>query len=145
MPDLVESLDLRALERAAAVILADELASAATLHLPGGRERHRCQLEHAIDLANRVLAAAEDANADEDARTSAGARATLVKAHAARAQDARHGAGQLSLGAQRAPTCEACDDGWQRVEGIVAGGPTGFQNRRCRDDLRPDVGPCHQS
>ena len=120
MPDLVESLDLRALERAAAVILADELASAATLHLPGGRERHRCQLEHAIDLANRVLAAAEDANADEDARTSAGARATLVKAHAARAQDARHGAGQISLGAQRAPTCEACDDGWRRVEEIVA-------------------------
>jgi hypothetical protein len=43
-----------------------------------------------------------------------------VRAHAARAQDARHGAGQLSLGAQRAPTCEACDDGWQRVEEIVA-------------------------
>ncbi len=112
------SLDLRTLDRAAATILADELASAATLHLPGGRERHRRQIEHAIDLANRVLAAAEDANAD--ARTIAGARATLVKAHAARAQDARHGAGQLSLGAQRAPTCEACDDGWQRVEEIVA-------------------------
>jgi len=46
----------------------------------------------------------------------------LVKAHAARARDARHGAGQLSLGAQRAPTCEACDDGWRRVEEIVAVG-----------------------
>jgi hypothetical protein len=44
----------------------------------------------------------------------------LVKAYAARARDARHGAGQLSLGAQRAPTCAACDDGWQRVEEIVA-------------------------
>ena len=43
-----------------------------------------------------------------------------MKAHAARAQDARHGAGQLSRGAQRAPTREACDDGWLRVEAIVA-------------------------
>ena len=120
MSDLAASLEVHTLERAAAVILADELASAATPHLPGGRERHRRQLEHAIDLANRVLAAAEETNANADARTSAGARTTLVKAHAARAQDARHGAGQLSLGAQRAPTCEACDDGWQRVEEIVA-------------------------
>src|ERR1039457_2475326 len=120
MPDLAASLNARTIERAAAVILADELAQAATLHLPGGRERHRRQLEQAIDLANRVLAAAEETNADGDARTSASARSTLVKAHATRAQDARHGAGQLSLGAQRAPTCEACDDGWQRVEEIVA-------------------------
>ena len=30
----------------------------------------------------------------------------------------RHGAGQLSLGAQRAPTRADCDDGWQRVEEI---------------------------
>jgi hypothetical protein len=114
MPALSEFLDARALERAAAAIFADELAQAATLHLPGGRNRHRRQLEHAIDLANRVLAAAENAG------VIAGARSTLVKAHAARAQDARHGAGQLSLGAQRAPTREACDDGWQRVEEIVA-------------------------
>ena len=116
-PDLAASLDVHALERAAAVILADELAPAAALHLPGGRDRHRRQLEHAIDLANRVLAAAEQEGGD--ARLSAGARATLVRAHAARARDARHGAGQLSLGAQRAPTCEACDDGWRRVEAIV--------------------------
>src|SRR5262249_2520517 len=45
----------------------------------------------------------------------------LVAAHAARAEDALHGAGQLSRSAQRAPTREACDDGWQRVEAIVAG------------------------
>ena len=112
--DFAASLDAHTLARAAAVILTDELAQVATLHLPGGRDRHRRQLEHAIHLANRALAAAEDAE------TIAGARATLVKAHAARAQDARHGAGQLSLGAQRAPTCEACDDGWLRVEEIVA-------------------------
>jgi hypothetical protein len=116
MPDLAGSLDARTLERAATAILSDELAQAATLHLPGRRERHRRQLEHAIDLANRALAAAED----RDTGTIAGARSTLVKAHAARTQDARHGAGQLSMGAQRAPTCESCDDGWLRVEEIVA-------------------------
>jgi hypothetical protein len=115
MPD---SLDAHTLERTAAAILADALAPAAALHLPGGRDRHRRQLEHAIDLANRVLAAAEENG--RDAGTCAGARSTLVNAHAARARDARHGAGQLSLGAQRAPTCAACDDGWQRVEEIVA-------------------------
>ncbi|MGB8298336.1 MAG: hypothetical protein WCG85_23175 [Polyangia bacterium] len=118
MPDLAASLDAHTLERAAAVILADELAQADTLHLPGRRDRHRRQLDHAIDLANLVLAAAEQAGGDR--RLSAGARSTLVAAHAARARDARHGAGQLSLGAQRAPTGEACDDGWQRVEEIVA-------------------------
>jgi hypothetical protein len=118
MPDLPASLDAYALERTAAAILADALAPAAALHLPGGRDRHRRQLEHAIDLANRVLAATEEEGGDEGTR--AGARSTLLKAHAARAQDARHGAGQLSLGAQRAPTCAACDDGWQRVEEIVA-------------------------
>jgi hypothetical protein len=118
IPDLAASLAAHSPERTAAVVLADALAMADTLHLPGVRDRHRQQLAHAIDLANRVLAAAE-ANGG-DARTIAGARSTLVKAHAARALDARHGAGQLSLGAQRAPTCEACDDGWQRVEEIVA-------------------------
>ena len=118
MPDLATSLDTHTLERAAAGILADALAQADALHLPGSRDRHRRQLEHVIDLANRVLAATEEAGGKPE--TSAGARATLVKAHAARARDARHGAGQLSLGAQRAPTCEACDDGWRRVEAIVA-------------------------
>lgn len=96
----------------------DLLREETALHLPGARDRHRRQLEHAIELANRVLGAAE--GGDADAGAIASARSTLVKAHAARARDARHGAGQLSLGAQRAPTCGACDDGWQRVEAIVA-------------------------
>ena len=122
MPDLAASPDAHTLERTAAVILADALALTATLHLPGGRDRHRRQLEHAIDLANHVLAATEGKGGDagRDAGMYAGARSTLVSAYAARAQDARHGAGQLSLGAQRAPTREACDDGWRRVEAIVA-------------------------
>jgi hypothetical protein len=118
MPELTASLDAHTLERTAAAILADALAAAAALHLPGGRDRHRRQLEHAIDIANRALAATEEEGGNEGTR--AGSCSTLVQAHAARAQDARHGAGQLSIGAQRAPTCAACDDGWQRVEEIVA-------------------------
>ena len=105
-------------EVTAAGMLADALALATTLHLPGVRDRHRQLLGHAIHLANRVFAAAERGIADAGAIASA--RSTLVTAHAARARDARHGAGQLSLGAQRAPTCVACDDGWHRVEAIVA-------------------------
>ena len=121
LPDLAGSLDARTLEREAAAILADALAQLGKLHLPGERESHRRRLEQAITLANRALAAAEDGGAlsSEDMRTVSRARRTLVKAHAARARDARHGAGQLSLGAQRAPTREDCDDGWQRVEEIV--------------------------
>jgi hypothetical protein len=109
--------DAQTLEREAAAILADALAQAATLHLPGSRERRRGQIEHAIDLAHSALGAAADQGGLPE--TIAGARSTLMQAHAARAQDARHGAGQLSLSAQRAPTREACDDGWRRVEEIV--------------------------
>lgn len=43
-----------------------------------------------------------------------------IREHAARAEHARHGAGQLSLSAQRAPTLADCEDGWRRVAGIVA-------------------------
>ena len=107
--------DRHPLEREAAAILAEALGQTGVLHLPGARERHRRQLVHAIDLAQAALAAG-----DGTAQVIAGARSTLVRAHAARAQDARHGAGQLSRGAQRAPTPEACDDGWRRVETIVA-------------------------
>jgi hypothetical protein len=110
--------DAHTLERTAAAILADALAQTAALHLPGARERHRRQLEQAIDGAHGALAAAGDGECDPE--TISGARSTLVKAHAARAQDALHGAGQLSRGWQRAPTPEACNDGWQRVEAIVA-------------------------
>jgi len=46
-------------------------------------------------------------------------RLLLAKAHAAMAEDARHGVNQLSQSAQRAPTRAACDEGWQRVAGIA--------------------------
>src|SRR5688500_20341949 len=45
----------------------------------------------------------------------------FVEAQAAHARHARHGVGQLSLSAQRAPTRDACDDGWRKVEAIAAG------------------------
>lgn len=43
-----------------------------------------------------------------------------TRALAAQAEHALHGANQLSQSAQRAPTPEACNDGWRRVEAIVA-------------------------
>jgi hypothetical protein len=109
-------LDVDRLEREAAAILAVALAEVPALHVPGARERHRRQLERAIGCARRALAAGDGGAAPG---AIAGARRTLVVALAARARDARHGAGQLSRGAQRAPTAEACDDGWRRVEAIA--------------------------
>ena len=82
------------------------MALLATIHLPGQRGRFRELLGLAIDTAGRA----------EPGRR---ALSTLLKAHAARAEDALHGANQLSLSAQRAPTPEACDEGWRRVEAIV--------------------------
>ena len=112
MPALDPSLDAHALVREAAVALAEALAQA--LHLPGERDRHRLLLQRVVDLARRALTDAPDPKAIARART------TLTRALAAQAQDARHGAGQLSLGAQRAPTVEDCEDGWQRVAELVA-------------------------
>ncbi len=82
------------------------------------KEAERRAVEREIDRARSLLAGCEDAGGDPE--TASRARATLVRAYAARARDARTGAGQLSLGSQRAPTPEACDDGWRRVEAIVA-------------------------
>jgi hypothetical protein len=103
--------------REAARCLDDALGHAATLHEPGQREAHRRGLERASELAERALAALDGGDAAV-ARTQA--LATSTKAHAERAEDARHGAGQLSMSAQRAPTADACDDGWRRVAAIAA-------------------------
>ncbi len=93
------------IERDAVQRLADAMALVTTLHHPGQRDRYRQLLDVTIEAC-----------------THAGPQAlsTLLRAHAARAEDALHGANQLSLSAQRAPTPEACDDGWRRVEAIVA-------------------------
>ena len=109
-----ENFDTPSLEREAATVLGRALARASALHLPGVRDQHRAEVERAIELAHNALTVDGGSHA-----TIAGARSTLVKAHAARARDARHGAGQLSLGAQRAPTRDDCEDGWRRVEEIV--------------------------
>lgn len=110
LPCLTAPVDAHGLEREAAAVLSAALAQT------GGE--HRRMLERAIELAGGALGAAGDAGTLGTVLASA--RSTLVKAHAARAADARHGAGQLSLGSQRAPTRDACDDGWERVEEIVA-------------------------
>jgi hypothetical protein len=97
----------RLLEREAECHLTD---ARALLNESGQRARHRRLLDLAIDLAARAL----------EAGAIRSARRTLAQAYAAKAEDALHGAGQLSLGAQRAPTRAACDDGWERVAEIVA-------------------------
>jgi hypothetical protein len=100
------------LEREAARTLAEALELVVHHRGRGPRECHRRLLAHAIDQAEHALAAAECGPMGR-------ARGILARAHTARAEDALHGAGQLSLSAQRAPTLEACDEGWRRVERIV--------------------------
>lgn len=103
------------LAREAAGLLAEAVAIGSGPRAAGHRERLRRLIEHAIDRAERACAT----DAPEVLRR---ARSTLAKAYAVRAEDALHGAIQLSLGAQRAPAPEDCDDGWQRVAAIVAVG-----------------------
>jgi hypothetical protein len=95
--------------------LDEALGMRATLHEPGHRDRYRLLLEGAIEGAGRALADSADA-AEIKALCS-----TLATAHAAKAEDALHGANQLSQSAQRAPTREACNEGWQRVEAMAVG------------------------
>lgn len=68
----------------------------------------RDELGRVIDEARRALDSGDGSQAQ-----------LLVQALAARAEDSRHGANQLSMGAQRAPTRFDCQDGWERVESIV--------------------------
>lgn len=97
----------------AIALLAEAAALQGTLHLPGVRDDYRSRLEQVVLLATRAL---DDV---EESREVASLHWVLVQAFAARAEDARYGAGQLSRGSQRAPTLEDCEDGWQRVEEIV--------------------------
>jgi hypothetical protein len=99
----------------AQALLDDALAQSNTLHLPGARELHRERLGRVL-----VLTAA-DRIRGLDAVGLARTQILRALAQSAWAQDARHGAGQLSRSAQRAPTREGCDEGWQNVERIVLG------------------------
>ncbi len=93
-----------------------------TLHLPGMRDDYRQQLEQFIKTATQAL------NATQNRYEQEALYWLLVQAQAARAEDARYGAGQLSRGSQRAPTLADCDDGWLRVEEIVANAEQAAQN-----------------
>jgi hypothetical protein len=95
--------------------LDEALGMSSTLHEPGQRERYRALLERAIGDASQALAR------EDRATVIVALCATLSAAHSAKAADASHGASQLSQSAQRAPTRESCEEGWQRVAGIVAG------------------------
>lgn len=99
----------------ARALLEEALSQANELHLPGARALQRERLLRVLALTEQAMARDADENA------LAATRVTRALAQAARAQDARHGAGQLSRSAQRAPTSEDCELGWQNVEGIVQG------------------------
>lgn len=101
------------LAQQAATLLAEATALERTLHLPGVRDDYRFRLEQVVLLATGALAVAAESC------EVAFLQWVLVRALGARAEDARYGAGQLSRGAQRAPTLADCEDGWQRVEQIA--------------------------
>ncbi len=76
------------------------------------RDRHRALLARAIAEAERWTSTA-DRGAHERAWL------TMAAAHAALSEDALHGANQLSLSAQRAPSLDECTEGWVRVAALV--------------------------
>jgi len=97
----------------AATLWAEATALAGSLHRPGVRDDYRSRLEQVVLLARQALESAEESS------EAALLQWVLVQACAARAEDARYGAGQLARGSQRAPTWEDCADGWQRVAEIA--------------------------
>jgi hypothetical protein len=116
-----DHLPAEMLQGEAARTLADALGLRATLHHAGQRDRYRRLLASAIDHAERALARDLDVGGEPSGLTILACHSTLAAAHAAKAEDALHGAGQLSQSAQRAPTRRECDEGWQHVETIAAG------------------------
>lgn len=96
----------------AEILLEEARALSRLLHQDKNRERYRALLMEVIEVAQAERA--------PDEPLSTRALRTLLEAHAARAESARYGAGQLARGSQRAPTEEDCEDGWERVESIIA-------------------------
>jgi hypothetical protein len=122
----VEAATAHCLAHEAARPLAGAIDKSAPLAARDQRARQRLLLGAAIEHASRAVAAAEHerellgkgadiALCEQADAALASARWTLAQALVAQAEDALHGAAQLSLSAQRAPTREACDEGWQRV------------------------------
>lgn len=113
MRSLHHETDGGGLAQKAATLLAEATALEGSLHLPGMRDDYRSRLEQVVLLATGAL------DTMQESEEVALLQWVLVRALGARAEDARYGAGQLSRGAQRAPTLEDCEDGWQRVEQIA--------------------------
>ena len=103
-----------------------------TLHLTGVRDDYRIRIERGIALATQAL---KEVNDDHQ---RAKIRKRLVIALAARAEDARYGAGQLSRSAQRAPTLQDCEDGWSKVRSIVVNAKNSSQEARRHADILGD-------
>ncbi len=137
------------LDRETAVTMAPEAAAASlateaeeilskarelegSLHLAGVRDDYRARIERGITLATLAL------DGVNDDHTRIQLRKSLVLAHAARAEDARYGAGQLSRSAQRAPTREDCEDGWAKVRSIVGNAHTSSLEARRHADILGD-------
>lgn len=100
---------------AAQGLLDDARAQSNSLHLPGARALLRERLGRVLELT------AADRARGLDSAQLAHAHTLRALAQSAWAQDARHGARQLSRSAQRAPTRGDCDEGWENVERIVSG------------------------
>lgn len=106
-------LDREQLEREASHALAQALSpSGVALDI----DERRALLQRAITHA-RAASASPEPTLPAVAML---AQRTIARACAALAEAARHGAGQLSLSAQRAPSSDACEDGWSRAAQIVA-------------------------
>lgn len=116
----------------ARMLLDEALSQTNELHLPGARALFRERLLRVLALTEEVL----EGGVDET--TLAAARVTRALAQAARAEDARHGAGQLSRSAQRAPTMEDCELGWMSVESIVRGAEAAAADARALSTLVDD-------
>lgn len=99
------------------------------LHEPGVRNAYRALLHEGLAQlrgeagrgAGQCSSVGQCSSADPQEPSSPLRRRLLLRSLAAFAEDARYGAGQLSRGAQRAPTLAASEEGWQRVEQIVRG------------------------
>ena len=112
---MVVQLEGQSSLQAAQALLDDALAQSNTLHLPGARALHRERLGRVL-----VLTAGDRVRGLDAARLTR-VHTLRALAQSAWAQDARHGARQLSRSAQRAPTREDCEEGWENVERIVCG------------------------
>lgn len=87
----------------------------------------------------------EEASGEQPSQPPASWRLTcrelLFDVYSAFVEDARHGVGQLSRSAQRAPTEVDCEDGWRRVETIARGADAVARRAAAlrRDDDPPRV------